>query len=251
MPTPNPASPERLRLAVLADIHGNDWALAAVIADAARHCPDRWVLLGDLLADGPAPVRTLDRIRSLPDPVLVRGNTDRYLADLRRVVAPRVDMPDLMATWRWAEAQLGAPGCHFLADLPVDALLETPAGRVLATHGRPGDDEGFVWPDRPATWAGLDGHGARLLLVAHTHTPFVIETGAITVINPGSVGLPEPTGWRASYALVDLLTGGQIVVRHVQVDWDVDTYVAGFEEGIPINRKSQPMLDVLRRRTVR
>jgi putative phosphoesterase len=242
---------ERLRLAVLSDVHGNAWALASVVADVERHRPDRFVLLGDLLADGPDPAGTLALLRTLPNAIFVRGNTDRYLADLDQVVSPRSEMPDLVATWQWAVGQVGEEGCRFLACLPTDVHFETPAGRVLATHGVPGDDEGFVAPQRADAVAGLDWHGARLMLVGHTHEPFVLQAGAGTVVNPGSVGISPQTGWRASYAIVDLFRGGPIAVQHVQVAWDVPAYVAAFEGGIPLNRKAEPMLQALRRQADR
>lgn len=240
---------ERMRLAVLSDVHGNVWALESVLADAERRHPDAFVLLGDLLADGPDPVGSLALLRTLPDATYARGNTDRYLGGLDQVVPPRSEMPDLIATWQWAVDQLGEGGCRFLAGLPTDVALETPAGRLLATHGVPGNDEGFIYPARSDTWTDLDQHGVRLLLVGHTHRPFVLETGAGTVVNPGSVGIPEQTGWRATYALLDLFSGGQISVQHVQVAWDIAAYVAAFEDGIPLNRKAEPMLKALRRQT--
>jgi predicted phosphodiesterase len=243
---PVSSSGKRLRLAVLSDVHGNAWALRSVLADAGRHHPDAWVILGDLLADGPDPVGTLALLRSLPDATLVQGNTDRYLADLDQVVSPRAEMPDLIATWQWAVDQLGEEGCRFLANLPTDATFETPAGPALATHGIPGDDEGWVLPEDPNTWAGLAWRGARLLLVGHTHEPFVLETDEGTVVNPGSVGIPEPTGWRASYAVLDLYAGGQVAVQHVQATWDIAAYVEAYGCGIPSNRKIANMLRALR-----
>ena len=66
------------------------------------------------------------------------------------------------------------------------------------------------------------------------------------MLAPGSVGIPTPTGWRASYALLDLYAGGRIVVQHVQAPWDIAGYVAAFDCGIPSNRKVAGMLDTLR-----
>ena len=263
------SSKEHLRLAVLSDIHGNTWALEAVIRDVESHHPHRFVILGDLLADGPDPVGTLSLLRTLPtakhpsgNAVFVQGNTDRYLADLSQVMPPRSAMPDLVATWQWAVDRLGEEGRDFLAGLPTDTIIETPTGRVLATHGVPGNDEGFIDPTRIDTFTDLDWHGARLLLVGHTHRPFTLETraadsrmGVGTIVNPGSVGLAAPTGWRASYAILDLYSDGQIAVQHVQVTWDIRAYVAAFEDrsplnggGIPLNRKAEPMLKELRHR---
>ena len=70
-----------MRVAVLADIHGNLPALDAVLRDVEAAGVDRVVLGGDL-ADGPMPAQTLDRLEELGErAVWVRGNSDRWLAD--------------------------------------------------------------------------------------------------------------------------------------------------------------------------
>ena len=235
-----------MRLALLSDIHGNTWALEAVLEDVKRRRPEGYVLLGDLVADGPDPLGTLALLCGLPNATYVQGNTDRYLGDLSRVVPPRSEMFDLVATWQWAVDLLGDEGRRFLAALPSDARLETPAGWVLATHGIPGDDEGWIEPRHAAEMETLDWRGARVLLLGHSHSPFVLHGGKGLAINPGSVGISPQTHWRASYALLDLFASGQIAVQHVQVEWDVAAYVAAFKSGVPLNRKAAPMLVELR-----
>ena len=234
------------RLAVLSDIHGNRWALEAVLGDLARDPPDGTIVLGDLVADGPDPVGTLALLRDLPNATFVQGNTDRYLSDLSAVISPRSEMLDLVHTWQWAVDCLGEEDLRFLASLPTDAFLDTSSGPVLATHGLPGHDEHWIEPKNAEELETLEWHGTRLMLVGHSHIPFVLRGERGTVINPGSVGLSPQTGWRASYARLDLVAGGQIAVQHRQVEWNVAAYLAAFERGIPTNRKAAPMLDALR-----
>jgi hypothetical protein len=155
-------------------------------------------------------------------------------------------MPDLVATWQWAVDLIGDEACRFLADLPAGALLETPAGPVLMAHGIPGDDEAWIEPRHAARMETLDWRGARVMLLGHSHIPFVLCGTQGTVLNPGSVGISPQTHWRASYALLDLFASGPIAVQHVQLDWDFAAYVAAFENGIPLNRKVAPMLTALR-----
>jgi predicted phosphodiesterase len=68
-----------VKLGVVADIHGNDAALRAVIADADRFEVDRWWALGDHVLFGPRPAEVLDLLKRLPGIEMLRGNTDRYL----------------------------------------------------------------------------------------------------------------------------------------------------------------------------
>src|SRR5580704_8145955 len=68
-----------MKLGVIADIHGNEAALRAVLGDAARCHLDRWWVLGDLVLFGPRPAEVLGLLRSLPGVEMLRGNTDRYV----------------------------------------------------------------------------------------------------------------------------------------------------------------------------
>ena len=68
-----------MKLGVIADIHGNELALRAVLDDAARYRVDRWWVLGDLVLLGPRPAEVLELLRGLPGVSVLRGNTDRYV----------------------------------------------------------------------------------------------------------------------------------------------------------------------------
>lgn len=81
-------------------------------------------------------------------------------------------------------------------------------------HGIPGDDETGISPGLPDHLKALQRRGARVVLVGHTHAPFVWHAGPVLIINPGSVGLSPQTGWRASYALLDLDVEHGVSVEH-------------------------------------
>lgn len=53
----------------------------------------------------------------------------------------------------------------------------------------------------------------NLILVGHTHLPFIKRFGARTVVNPGSLGQPKDGGPDASYAVWQ---DGAIVLRRVR-----------------------------------
>jgi len=57
-----------VRIAVIADIHGNLTALEAVLADLAGVGVDRVVCLGDVAAIGPQPHEVAVRLRELGRP---------------------------------------------------------------------------------------------------------------------------------------------------------------------------------------
>src|SRR5258705_12510091 len=65
-------------LALVSDIHGNDVALAAVVAELERLGIDQVVCLGDTAQGGPQPSEVLDRLAALDWPVVL-GNRDAFL----------------------------------------------------------------------------------------------------------------------------------------------------------------------------
>jgi Icc-related predicted phosphoesterase len=54
-----------MKLGVIADIHGNEVALRAVLGDATCCHVDRWWVLGDLVLFGPRPAEVLELLRDL------------------------------------------------------------------------------------------------------------------------------------------------------------------------------------------
>jgi diadenosine tetraphosphatase ApaH/serine/threonine PP2A family protein phosphatase len=207
-----------MRLATLADIHGNIVALDAVLEDLARRGgADIVVNLGDLVAGPLWPAETMDRLAGL-DAVTVRGNHDR------RVPLDPID--EMGPSDRFAYDRLDPTQRDWLAALPLQAEV-TPS--VLAFHARPDHDEKYL------TEVIADGRlqrapaalierrltvldpTHRLLLFGHSHRQEMITLPDGRILyNPGSVGCPayrdpEPPAHvseagspHARYGLIDL-----------------------------------------------
>jgi putative phosphoesterase len=224
-----------MRIALLADIHGNSIALDAVLADvAAAGGVDGYWVLGDLVAIGHDPVGVMERLVALPAARFVRGNTDRYLLtgerpppsaeDVRRDLSLVERYADVAANFAWTQGALAATGwLGWLSGLTLEMRFTLPDGRrFLGVHAAPGSDEE---PDSRPTQSDeemaaiLAGCGADLVCVGHTHWPLDRHIGAIHLVNPGSVSTPMTSDRRASYALLDARPDGyQIELRRVEFD---------------------------------
>ncbi|EGB15122.1 metallophosphoesterase [Pseudodesulfovibrio mercurii] len=214
-------------LAVLADIHGNAAALKAVLDHARTRGLTRFVNLGDTFYGPLDPAGTWGILRAMDMPAVL-GNQDRILLD----DAP----PPAVAAVRRA---LGPEALAWLAGLP--ATLR-PEPDVLVCHGTPRDDAAYLLEDvttglpapRPpeAILADLlpEARGCSLVLAGHSHHAGLAVAGDVTVVNPGSVGLPaydddDPPhvmasgSPRAAYAVLRR-TGGGWDAEFVEVDYD-------------------------------
>ena len=182
-----------MRVAVLADAHGNLLALEAVLADLrARVAPDLVVNLGDLFTGPFDPSGSADVQIGLGCPTLA-GNHERNL----------LEGDDTSPSVAFARPRLLAAHLDWIKALPK--TLRFMDGEVFACHGSPaGGDLDYLLEDvgsgRPllasesAIKPRLEGIGpARLVLCGHTHMPRVVQVGDVLVVNPGSIGMPAYT----------------------------------------------------------
>ena len=220
-----------MRLAAIADVHGNYLALEAVLADISAHGISDIVNLGDM-ASGPLDARrTMDALMSL-DAVHVLGNHDRWL----------IDRPvEKMGAWeRPAYAQLNATHLDWLRTVPATRVFRD---QVFLCHATPKDDNVYwleaVTPEGAVTMAPLagiekeaQGISQPLILCGHTHVARAVRLrDGRLVVNPGSVGGPgfsynvpfqhriEAGTPDARYAILELTKAGwSVTFRHVPYD---------------------------------
>lgn len=221
-----------MRLAVLADIHGNLAALDAVLADLAGRGVDRVVNLGDCLSGPLWPAGTADRLMRV-QALTIRGNHDRQvLEDPEERIGP---------SDRFTRDRLGEAHRAWLRSLPPTAVV---GDDVLLCHGTPDDDLTYLLEEvagRSVRLAGPELLAQRLgtvsqglVLCGHSHVPRLVSIpGGPFVVNPGSVGLqaysdadPHPHrvevgSPHARYAIVESSeTGWQATFVTVAYDWN-------------------------------
>jgi predicted phosphodiesterase len=194
-----------MKLAILADIHGNAAALEAVLGDLARLRPERVLLNGDLLALGPEPAETIELLRQLNGPS-TRGNTERWLADAARGERSAGVSDELYDNLLWTVAQLGSDVLRPWTDLPF-TLSAAPLALQLYHASAAGDEEG-VWPttpqgEIPALFEQFADPTVRTFVVSHTHLPGERVAGELRVLNTGSVGFPFDGDTRACYLVLE------------------------------------------------
>lgn len=156
-----------MRIAVISDIHGNVWALDAVLAEGARAGLDHVVNLGDCFWGPLAPRATLNRLGQREWPT-VRGNQDRLLLEGGSSPTDHFTLEefgDEGAAWLAERTRPtvrvgGVLGCHGTPDRDDVPLIERvePANR-LHNPGRrrlPMKDLTIVLDDRPGALAEMD-----------------------------------------------------------------------------------------------
>jgi predicted phosphodiesterase len=177
-----------MKLAAIADIHGNCVALEAVLADIAALGIDEVVNLGDHLS-GPLEARRTADLLMERGIASIRGDQDRIMVELGAPGASR----------RIDHRQLEQSHLDWLASLPPTLLHRD---EIFLCHGSPKSDSAF-WLERvteegqilsrPIAEIESEAVGveASLILCGHSHLPRAVRLrdGRLAV-NPGSVGCP-------------------------------------------------------------
>lgn len=228
-------------MGIIADIHGNDVALRAVLKDASRFGVDCWWALGDLVLFGPRPAEVLELLHELPGIKMLRGNTDRYVLTGEQP-APHATLADaavsidlveryaaMAAGIGWTRGVLDQAGLlGILDDLPAQLRLRLPSGTaVLGVHASPLADDGpGIEPAIPDEQLRrlLAESGADVVIGGHTHTATDRVVGGIHALNPGSTGLPRTSGMTNWLLLED--NGDAMTATHHSVPYHAKTVVA-------------------------
>jgi predicted phosphodiesterase len=179
-----------MRIAVIADIHGNLPALEVVLADIQRRDIDRMVNLGDCVSGPLWPCEVVDLLMAR-DYLTIRGNHYRWVSGS--------DPSRMGSSDRYAFSQLDADHRHWLATLPSSA--DTDHG-ILACHGTPSNDNQYLVEEvsgsrlicsHPSGILGRLGEvQTRVVLCGHSHQQHLIQPpDGPLILNPGSVGCPS------------------------------------------------------------
>jgi predicted phosphodiesterase len=175
-----------MRVAALADVHGNASALEAVLAELESEQPDLIVSCGDLTW-GALPRETVALLEPWRDRVrFVRGNSERELVE-RKLLDSEV------ALWQFEQHDGDANLLEYVAGTSQQVAVDVDGlGPTLFCHGSPRSDEECVTVATPAERVAefTSGLEEACIVTAHTHMQYDRRVGETRLLNPGSVGLP-------------------------------------------------------------
>lgn len=196
-----------MKIVIISDLHGNADALAAL----DESYDELWVL-GDLVDYGPEPEAIIAAMRDRAT-LVVRGNHDHAVGyNVNPQCAPPFRaMAD--ATQRYTMAILSDADKTYLRHLPLTESVVRDGRRFYLCHATPSDPLfAYCPPDSPQWVQESERVDADVILVGHTHIPFINRIGTRQVVNPGSLGQPKHGGPHASYAVWQ---DGEISLRTV------------------------------------
>ncbi len=177
------------QIAVISDVHGNRWALNAVLDDIRRRWLSSIVNLGDCLFGPLDPAGTAELLMLLDIPT-VSGNQDKEIID-------KAIPDDQSPTLKYVRGALGPEQIAWLESLPPILDINN---ELALFHGTPEDDTEYL--ARRVDSSGLEDRSVDeiesrvvgltnpVILCGHDHLPGEVHlSDGRLVVNPGSVGL--------------------------------------------------------------
>lgn len=236
-----------MKYAVISDIHGNAPALRLVLADAAAHGVDGYLLAGDYCISAPWASEVVSILRNLPNARIIRGNDEAHLD-----VAPGDN--GQFEVSRWCMSTLTPADKAWLDALPeeltftyegVDIRMahssQVFVGKSLHEKFRTSVLPGF-FPDGPASREELQAD-FRLLwekdsfreyihalprgvyVFGHNHIQSWADFDGRILVNPGSCGLPLDCGeFGAVYSLLTI-EDGRVSVEERRIPYDAEELI--------------------------
>jgi predicted phosphodiesterase len=240
-----------MKYALISDIHGNLPSLLAVLEDAKAQGADRYLFLGDYIEDLPWPNEVVETIKKLDNAVIIRGNKEGYLADMRGKDQSGW-VYEQMAPMYWNYRELTTENLEYLIALPASDEIKDQDGRsIYLSHSSsifyrrpkiepflssqfhtqmlssPFSHEEYLAfskvavSERQEVAAEISALPAGVHAFGHNHLQWHIQIDDKLFINAGSCGMPLDFDTRAPYTMLELTVNGWRVEER-RVPYDVD-----------------------------
>jgi predicted phosphodiesterase len=260
---------DNLIYAFFSDIHGNYPALLAALADARANGAERFVFLGDYVEDFPWPNEVVETIRAIPGAIVVRGNKELYLRNMKAKNHKGISCENFLPI-EWSYNALTADNLDYLFSLPETLDIDAEDGfslrlvhvsdiffrkeRVRAFHSSAYAERMKAAPFTHAEYleyaanevlacpdvvADIGAVPCSVYAYGHNHMQWHMEYGGKLFINPGGCGLPLDWNPAAPYTIIERADGGAWRVAEFRAPYDAgallaDLAASGMYAGAPV-----------------
>ena len=211
-----------MRYAVLGDVHGNYYALEAVIKNIIDKYDSEitgFIFTGDYVgdfADGSKVVDLIQRISEEYKTYIIKGNREidqvgTYLESLRHDKEPDWDLDSTMGAALISCRELGKERLKYLKSLPISCIIRHDGKRpIFVKHKMPLDPNEIELVKREN----------MVVITGHTHEAHKETKDGVSLYNPGSIGLPDDGIIAASYGIMESNDNGDWTFNICDLEYD-------------------------------
>lgn len=195
------------KIAIISDVHGCYVSLKAVLDDIEKRNIKRIFMLGDLVAKGSQPEKTIDLIKEKCE-IVIKGNCDDIVGE-----------KGTTAEHFWNKEIIGKERQEYLASLPLFHDFYMSGLKIRLLHASPDsmyksinmyDITEDINKEIENMFKVIDGLVPDVVIFGHIHSPFMYRLDNKMLINAGSVSnscdlitKKSVTNLMASYLIIE------------------------------------------------
>jgi putative phosphoesterase len=193
-----------MMIGILSDIHGNSFALEAVLLQARKMGIEHLIILGDMVGY----YYNAAEVFEMLDPWsnnMIKGNHEEMLFQL---LSNQVALEDVRAKYgsglSIAATTLGESRLSEIKALKSTELLKLDLLTIRIAHATPWGKDDYIYPDaKVEVLEQCENDGVDFVFLGHTHYPLTYVGRRSIVINPGSVGQSRVRGGIADWGILN------------------------------------------------
>ncbi|GGH14778.1 metallophosphoesterase family protein [Mucilaginibacter phyllosphaerae] len=193
-----------MKIGVISDIHGNHYALQAVLSSARKIGVEQIFVLGDIVGYYYRPDLILEMLAEWPHQ-FVRGNHEDILLNLKKGLLDAEELKKKYASgheqalWRLTEQQQ-----QYLFNLPTQLSVKVNDTTFQLNHGSPRSIDEYLYPDTDTEiLESCNSNEHDFVLIGHSHYAFTYQCRHSLLVNSGSVGQSRQKGGAAYWSVID------------------------------------------------
>ena len=207
-----------MKIGIVSDIHGNKDSLDAVLGVLDEQGVDTIVCLGDMIGYFHQSLEVLELVQQ-SDIIPILGNHEAYLLGILDCPADRWRAYNL----EYVRESIPSRTLQWLQELPDSFCMHFRDLDLAFLHGSPWSPlKEYIYPDF-AQFNRFRELGYDYVILGHTHYQMVKRTGSVSIINPGSCGLPRDSDPRAGVAILNFDDAPSIEL--LRVDYAIDSFI--------------------------
>lgn len=221
----------RVKLALLSDIHGNYVALEECLKYIDENNFDGVAFLGDFITDCPYPRRTIQLVQQTMDRYstwCIRGNRDTSMINHKYHPDEweyNSQSGNLLSTY----TELQPDDLSFFENMPITDIVQLSECKpFVICHGSPDNIREKLLPNEENSREWLRKIETDYLFCGHTHRPFVYEYNGKRLVNCGSVGIPINGQTNTQFTQIEFVDG-EWEINLISLPYDIEKLLEDFK----------------------
>lgn len=204
-----------MKVAFIADIHSNLEALKVVLKEINKQNIKKIFCLGDVIGYASNPNECLEIVKEINIPCCM-GNHELAVIN-QNALGFNVYATEAI---EWTISKITKGNLDFIKTFPEKIEIVLDDIKILMIHGSPFDPiNDYVFPDYPLERI-VDVVDSEVVVMGHTHFPFIKEIKSCLIINCGAVGQPRDHNPDACYVVLDTKN---IIAKIYRARYDIKT----------------------------